>query len=103
MSAWGWVLLACLAAYGLKLSGYLVPDRVLEHPAMTRLTTVLTIGLLSALVVMNTFAHGTALVLDARVVALLVAAVALALRAPFLVVVILGAVAAAVTRLLGWG
>ncbi|WOP18094.1 AzlD domain-containing protein [Raineyella sp. LH-20] len=103
MSLWGWVLLACLAAYGLKLSGYLMPDRVLEHPSMTRLTTVLTIGLLSALVVMNTFARGTALVLDARVVALGVAAVALALRAPFLVVVILGAVAAALTRLLGWG
>ncbi|MEA5155782.1 AzlD domain-containing protein [Raineyella sp.] len=103
MSLWGWIVLACLAAYGLKVSGYLVPDRVLEHPAMTRLTTVLTIGLLSALVVTNTFASGPALVLDARVVALVVAVVALALRAPFLLVVVLGAVAAALTRLLGWG
>lgn len=103
MSTWTWIVTACLAAYALKLSGYLVPGRVLEHPRMARLTSVLTIGLLSALVVMNTFAAASALVLDARVVALGVAAVALALRAPFLLVVVLGAVAAALTRLLGWG
>jgi uncharacterized membrane protein len=42
-------------------------------------------------------------VLDARIVALVVAGVALALRAPFLLVVVLGAAATAATRALGWG
>jgi hypothetical protein len=41
-------------------------------------------------------------VADARVAALLAAAVALWLRAPYLVVVIVGAVAAALARLAGW-
>lgn len=103
MTTWAWIVVAGLAAYVLKLAGYLVPERVLEHPRMTRVTSVLTIGLLSALVVMNTFTAGTDLVLDARLVALLVAAVALVLRAPFLLVVVLGAAAAAVSRALGWG
>lgn len=103
MGTWAWILVACLAAYVLKLAGYLVPDRVLEQPSVTRVTSVLTIGLLSALVVMNTFTSGSSLVLDARVVALGVAAAALALRAPFLLVVVLGAVGAAAARALGWG
>lgn len=103
MTTWAWIVVAGLAAYVLKLAGYLVPERVLEHPRMTRVTSVLTIGLLSALVVMNTFTAGTDLVLDARLVALLVAAVALVRRAPFLLVVVLGAAAAAVSRALGWG
>lgn len=103
MTTWAWIVVAGLAAYALKLAGYLVPERVLEHPRMTRVSSVLTIGLLSALVVMNTFTAGTDLVVDARLVALLAAAVALVLRAPFLLVVVLGAAAAAVSRALGWG
>jgi hypothetical protein len=51
---------------------------------------------------MNTFASGTELVLDARVGALVVAGVALWLRAPFLAVVILGALTAALLRWAGW-
>ena len=47
---------------------------------------------------MNTLASGTRIGLDARLGALLVAALALWLRAPFLLVVILGAVAAALLR-----
>ena len=58
----------------------------------------LTVALLAALTVMNTVASGTALVLDARLAALAVAAVALWLRAPFLLVVVLGALASALLR-----
>lgn len=98
---WFWVLAACALAYTLKLVGYLVPDRVLDDPRVGRMAGTVTVGLLAALVVMNTFGSGQALVLDARLGALLVAGAALMLRAPFLVVVILGAGAAAVLRLLG--
>jgi len=63
--------------------------------------SVLTIGLLTALTVVNTFASGQRLVLDARLGALAAAALALWLRAPFLLVVLVGAAASALLRLAG--
>ena len=98
---WTWVLLACLVAYGIKLVGYLVPPRVLENERMTRVAGFLTIGLLASLATTNAFASGQALAFDARAGALVAAGVALLLRAPFLVVVISGAAAAALLRLAG--
>ncbi len=58
---------------------------------MARVAGAITVALLSALTVMNTFASGTALVLDARLVALAAAALAVWMRLPFLLVVVLGA------------
>lgn len=104
MSAlWWWVLAGCAAAYGIKLLGYLVPERILENEKMTRAAGALTIGLLASLTIVNTVASGTAVSFDARLAALAAAAIALLLRAPFLVVVIVGAGAAALVRFLGWG
>jgi hypothetical protein len=60
-------------------------------------------ALLASLVVLEAFSSGQHLVLDARAAGLLVAAGALLLRAPFIVVVALAAVAAAGLRMLGWG
>lgn len=95
---WGWILGACAVAFATKLAGYAVPARWLQNPRMTQVAACMTVALLAALTVMNTFAAGTALVLDARLAALAVAAVALWLRAPFLLVVVLGALAAALVR-----
>ena len=95
---WLWVLAASAVAYATKLLGYGVPARWLHHPRMARVAGALTIALLGALTAMNTFANGQQLVLDARLAALLVAALALALRAPFLLVVVLGAAASAAAR-----
>jgi hypothetical protein len=61
----------------------------------------MTIGLLASLTVLNAVATGTALTLDSRVGALVAAAIALLLRAPFLVVVIVGAATAGLLRLIG--
>lgn len=102
MSLWGWVLVACAVAYATKLLGYLVPARVLDNPHVTRVAGTLTIGLLASLTAVNAVASGQALALDARVGALAAAAVALWLRAPFLVVVLAGAAAAALLRLAGF-
>lgn len=102
MSLWGWVLVACAVAYATKLLGYLVPARVLDNPHVTRVAGTLTIGLLASLTAVNAVASGQALALDARVGALAAAAVALWLRAPFLVVVLAGATAAALLRLAGF-
>ncbi|WP_104167375.1 AzlD domain-containing protein [Arthrobacter sp. SX1312] len=101
MSLWGWVLLACAVSIATKFLGFLVPARLLDNPRMLRVAGSLTIGLLAALTATNTFASGQALVVDARVVALVAAAVTLWLRAPFLVVVAVGALAAGLARLLG--
>jgi len=101
MTLWGWILLASAVAFATKAVGYLVPAAWLERPRATRVATTLTIGLLAALVTVNAFADGPALVLDARAGALLVAALALWRRLPFLAVVALGALAAALLRLAG--
>ena len=98
MTLWGFILLACAATYLTKLAGYTVPARWLQNPRMTRVAGAITVALLASLTVMNTFAAGTALVIDARLVALAAAALALWLRLPFLLVVVLGAVAAGLVR-----
>lgn len=103
MSTWVTVLLACLLAYLLKLAGYLVPERWVEGERRSRVTTLLPVALLAALVTVQTVVgDGGALVLDARVAALAVAVVLLLLRANFLVVVVGAAVVAGVLRALGW-
>ncbi len=98
---WIWILVACVAAYATKIIGYLVPAAWLQHRLVTQISGVLTVALLAALVAMNTVSGDDGLAFDARIGALLAAAVALILRAPFIVVVIVGAGAAAGLRLLG--
>ena len=102
MSLWVWLLLSCLFAYAWKRVGYLLPASLLQNPRMSRMAGTMTIGLLASLTIVNTLASGQALVLDARLGALAAAAAALLLRAPFLVVVLAGAGAAALLRLAGW-
>jgi branched-subunit amino acid transport protein len=63
-----------------------------------RLIVLLPAALLSALVVVQTFADGKALVLDARAAGLAAAVVAVALRASVLIVLLVAAVTAAGLR-----
>ena len=101
MSLWFWVLLAAAAAYAIKLSGYLLPRKLLDRPVVVRLATGLTVGLLASLTVLNTVGKGQSIVLDSRLLALGAAAIALWLKAPYLVVVLVGAIAAGLGRLAG--
>lgn len=101
MDLWIWVLLACAAAYALKVSGYLLPRSVLDRPFVPSLAAALTVGLLSSLVISNTVARGQALILDSRLLGLGAAAVALKLNWPYIVVVIVGAAATAAGRWAG--
>jgi hypothetical protein len=96
------ILLASLAVLVLKLLGYLVPASVMERPTPARVATLLTVALLSALVVTQTLEREHQIVLDARVPAIGVAAILLAVRAPFIVVVLSAAIVAALLRLAGW-
>ena len=101
MTLWGWILLASVVAYATKLSGYLVPSRFLENDRMSHVAGMLTIGLLASLTAMNAFSSGQTLAIDARLGALVAAAIALALRVPFLGVVTIGAAASALLRWFG--
>lgn len=97
---WQSILLGALGCYLLKLGGLSIPTRVLEHPLVSRISALLPVALLAALAAVQTFASGASLVVDARVAGVGVAVIALALRAPFLVVVGLAATTAALLRLL---
>jgi hypothetical protein len=102
MTVWHVVLLASVAVLALKLLGYLVPPSVMERPTPARVAGLVTVALLSALVVTQTLERAGGLVVDARLPAVLLAAVLFALRVPFIIVIIAAAAAAAVLRLLGW-
>ena len=97
---WPAILVAGVGCYLLKLAGLSIPAGVGEHPAVSRVADLLPVALLSALVGVQVLADGQEITVDARLLGLGVAAVALVLRAPFIVVVVLAAAAAAVARLL---
>ena len=96
---WTAILLACAGCYALKLAGLSLPERVLSHPTVERVADLIPVALLAALVAVQVFSDGPALTVDARVLGLGFAVVALLLRAPFLIVVVGAAVAAALARL----
>jgi branched-subunit amino acid transport protein len=97
---WAAILLAGAGCYLLKLGGLSVPTAVLEHPVVERIADLLPVALLAALIGVQVLTDGQTLVADARLVGLGVAVVALVLRAPFIVVVLAAAVAAALVRAL---
>lgn len=101
MTLWSAIALASIICLALKVTGYLVPPRLLEAPRPARIADLLTVALLAALVAVQTLGVGQEIVVDARVPAILVAAGLLMLRAPFLVVVVAAAAVAAALR--WWG
>jgi fluoride ion exporter CrcB/FEX len=100
MSTWAILIIGALGCYAIKLAGYFIPARWLESERANRVTTIMTVGLLGALIAMSTVGNGQGLRLDARLVAFAAAVVALKCKAPFLLVVIIGAAAAGLTRVL---
>jgi branched-subunit amino acid transport protein len=104
MSLWVAVVVASLLSFAIKLAGYLVPESLLSGERTSRITTLLPVSLLAALVVVQTLTGDAgALVVDARLVAVGVAVVLLLLRANFLVIVLAAGATAALLRALGWG
>ena len=82
-------------AFVLKYSGHSVPERWLSHPKIQRINALIPIALLSALVAVQSFSEKSKLIIDQRVVGLVVAMIALFLRAPFPVVVLSAAISSA--------
>lgn len=101
MNVWIAIGITAVGCYLVKLAGLLVPAGVLERPLVQRLAALLPVALLAALTAQQTFSAGGALVLDARAAGVGAAAIALVLRAPFLVVVAAAVLVTAGVRALG--
>ena len=97
---WTAVIVASLGCYALKLAGLSVPPRVLEHPVVERVADLIPVALLAALVAVQVATTGPELVVDGRLAGLAVAALALALRAPFIVVLVLAGATGALVHVL---
>jgi branched-subunit amino acid transport protein len=99
---WVAVLAASIGCYLLKLAGLSVPRSWVEQPWVARIVDFVPAALLGALVAVQAFTSGQQLVIDGRLAGVAVAAVALALRAPFIVVLVLAGAAGALVHVL-WG
>lgn len=98
-SRWLVVLLSGGGCYALKAAGYAMPQRWFAHPRLRRMIELMPVALLAALIVVEALAAGRHFDVDAaRLAGVGVAAVAIWRRAPFIVVVLLAAVTAAVWR-----
>jgi len=97
---WLAIIGGSLACFLVKLAGLSVPERALRDERVRRAAALLPVALLAALAVTQTFGARGVPELDARGVAVGAALVAILLRAPFLVVILLAALVAAGSRLM---
>ena len=97
---WTTVVVASLGCYLLKLAGLSVPASWVAQPWVARVVDFVPAALLAALVGVQGLASGRDLVIDGRLAGLAVAAIALALRAPFIVVLVLAGAAGALAHVL---
>ena len=95
---WAAVVAGSLGCYLLKLAGLSVPAAWVDQPWVARIVDFVPAALLAALVAVQTVTSGNDLVLDGRLVGLAVAALALALRAPFIVVLVVAGAAGALVH-----
>lgn len=100
MNLWALVIGTVVGCYAFKLAGFLVPARVLDRPAIRRVVELVPVALLAALVVVEAIGNGRHVEWDgARLAGFGVGAIAVWLRAPFVVIVVLAALTAALLRL----
>ena len=97
---WAVVLTGALGCYLLKFAGLSVPAAWVQRPVVTRVVEFVPAALLGALVAVQAATSDGALVVDGRLLGLAVAALALALRAPFIVVLVLAGAAGALVHVL---
>jgi branched-subunit amino acid transport protein len=95
---WAAVLGGSIGCYLLKLAGLSVPASWVEQPWVARIVDFVPAALLAALVAVQAFTSGRDLVVDGRLAGLAVAALALAFRAPFIVVLVVAGAAGALVH-----
>ena len=98
--SWTALMALCAISYALKAVGPVFVGGTRLSPRARRTLDLIPVGLLAALILVQTLSTGQRLVIDARLPALAVAAVLVWRRAPFLVVVLAAACTAALLRAL---
>lgn len=99
-TAWIAVLGTSALCYLLKYVGLSVPQSWLSHERFLRILGLMPVALLTALVMVQTFAIDKRLVLDARAAGVAVAIIALRLKLAYPIVVVSAAVTSAVIHAL---
>lgn len=92
---WSVVVATSVLCYAIKLVGYWVPARWLAHERLQRINSLVPVVLLSALVVGQTLASRTRIVVDHRGAGIAAAFALLIAKAPFPVVVVGAAIISA--------
>lgn len=99
--SWLAVVVTSLLAWGQKALGHTVPQEWLSGERTATAAKMLPVGLLAALIAVSAVTSSQSISADARLAGLAAAFVALLLRAPFLVVLLVAAATAAGLRALG--
>jgi branched-subunit amino acid transport protein len=97
--SWLAILVLAVGTYALKATGFVAGARELP-PRATAVMALLPAALLAALAAVQTFGVPGGLAVDARAAGVAAAAIAIALRAPFVVVVAVAMVVAGGLRLM---
>ena len=97
--SWWAVAALCGAAYALKLAGVALAGRAQRADALP--LELVVVPVLAALILVQTIGGDRAVVIDARLPALLVAALLVWRRAPILLIVLAAGATAALLRLAG--
>ena len=101
-ATWVAVLATAAGCYAFKVAGLTVPARLLARARVRRFAELVPVALLAALAAVQSATTGHAISLDpARLAGMGAAIAALALRAPFLVVILVAAATAAALRAAG--
>ncbi len=99
-AAWGTILGLAAVTYALKAAGPLLLGGRDLPPLLSQVAALLPAALLAALVVTASAADGARLVVDARIVGVIAAGVALWRGAGFVAVIVIAAAATAAFRVL---
>lgn len=95
------LILFAAGTYALKAAGPLVLGSRRLPTRIQLLVDLLPAALLASLAIVSTVGDGEAVVLDARLVGLVAAGIALWRRAPFVVVIVVASAATALVRAVG--
>jgi branched-subunit amino acid transport protein len=93
------LVIMTIGTFALKSAGPLLLGERSLPARVQQVVDLLPAALLAALAIVSTVGDGQEIVIDARLVGLLVAGLALWRRAPFVVVILLASAATAITRL----
>ena len=93
------LIIMTIGTFALKSAGPLLLGERSLPARVQQVVDLLPAALLAALAVVSTVGDGQEIVIDARLVGLIVAGLALWRRAPFVVVILLASAATAITRL----